>query len=165
MEENLAVELGGIAVRQRHGTADAVQLRAHEPLAQFFAGLRQVKQSLAAVVLAFLLEDIALVDQFLQHAAEALLGDAKDVEQLLHGHAGVTPHEMQHPVVRAPEAELAEDLVRVGHEIAVGKEHQLDERNRFLIAQHFATGLPLRLWACSLGRNYVSHIDIFTRPR
>ena len=40
-----------------------------------------IEQPLAAVVLALLLHDIALVDELLEHAAERLLGDLQDVEQ------------------------------------------------------------------------------------
>ena len=143
----------GIALGQRHGAADAADLRRHQPLAQLLALLGEVEQALAAVRLAFLLVDIALVDQFLQHAAQALLGDAQDVEQLLHRHAGVAADEVNHPVMRPAEAELPQDLVRIGHEIAIGEEQQLDQRNRVLVAQSIDAQI--------LGRNYVSHIDIF----
>ncbi len=34
---------------------------------------------------------------------------------------------MQHPVMRAPEAELGERLVGVAHEVAIGEEQQLDQ--------------------------------------
>ena len=91
----------------------------------------QIQQPLAPVAVAFLLVDIALVDQFLQHPAEALLGDAQDVEQLLHRHAGIAADEMHHPVMGPAEAEFLQDLVRIGHEIAVGEEQQLDQRHSF----------------------------------
>ena len=40
---------------------------------------------------------------------------------------GIAVDEMQHPVMGAPEAELGQHLVRLAHEIAVGKEQQLDQ--------------------------------------
>ena len=46
-----------------------------------------VEQPLAAVVGALLLHHIALVDELLEHAAERLLGDLQDVEQLGDLHA------------------------------------------------------------------------------
>ena len=48
---------------------------------------RDVEQALAAVVGAFLLHHIALVDELLEHAAERLLGDLQDVEELGDLHA------------------------------------------------------------------------------
>jgi len=41
--------------------------------------------------------------------------------------AGLAIHEMQHPMVRAAEAEVREKAVGVAHEIAVGKEQQFDQ--------------------------------------
>jgi hypothetical protein len=40
---------------------------------------------------------------------------------------------MQHTVVRSPELEIGEQLVRVGHEIAIGKEQQFDQSDDILI--------------------------------
>ena len=76
---------------------------------------------------AFLLHHIALVDQLLEHAAERLLGDVEDLEQVGDLHAGIAVDEMQHPVMGAAEAELGQHLVRVADEIAIGEKQQLDD--------------------------------------
>ena len=66
---------------------DPLGLQAGELHGQRFAFRRGIKKALAAVVLAFLLHDIALVDELLEHAAERLLGDVQDVEQVGDLHA------------------------------------------------------------------------------
>ena len=76
---------------------------------------------------ALLLHDVALVDQLLEHAAERLLGDLQDIEQLGDLHARIAVDEMQHAVVRAAEAELGQHLVGIADEVAIGEEQELDE--------------------------------------
>ncbi len=116
----------GLLVRLHQRPANARDLRRHQPLAQFFAGLRQIEQTLAPVALAFLLINITFADQFLQHPAQALLGNPQDVEQLRHSHAGVAAYEMHHPVVGPAEAKFAKDFIGIGNKIPVGKEQQFD---------------------------------------
>ena len=69
---------------------------------------------------------------------------------------------MQHPMMRAAEAELLQHMVRVGDEVPVGEEQQLDE-----VPDRLACGAA-RSPACgepdtpaSREKIYVSHIDIF----
>ena len=90
------------------------------------AGL-DIEQPLAAIVGALALHDVALVDQLLEHAAERLLGDLENVEQIGDLHAGIAVDEMQHAVMRAAEAELGQHLVGIADEIAIGEEQKLDE--------------------------------------
>ncbi len=106
---------------------DALGLQAGELHRQRFALRRDVEQALAAVVRALLLQHVALVDELLEHAAERLLGDLQDVEQVGDLHAGIAVDEMQHPVVRAAEAELGQHVVRIADEVAIGEEQQLDD--------------------------------------
>ena len=94
---------------------------------QRLAFRRHIEQALAAVLRAFLLHHVALVDQLLEHAAERLLGDVEDVEQVGDLHAGIAVDEMQHAVMGAAEAELGQHLVGVADEIAIGEEQQLDD--------------------------------------
>ena len=96
--------------------------------------LREIEQPLPAVLLARPLIDIALLDQFAQHPAEALLGDAENVEQLRHRHAGIAADEMHDAMMRAPEAEFGQDGVGIGDEIAIGEEQQLDQADDVLVA-------------------------------
>ena len=84
------------------------------------------EQALTAVVGSLLLHHVALVDELLEDTAERLLGDLENVEQLGNLHAGIAIDEMQHAVVRAPEAEFREHVVGIAGEIAIGEEQQLD---------------------------------------
>ena len=70
--------------------------------------------------------DIAHIDQFLQHAAEALLGDLQDVEKVGDRHAGIAADEMHDAVMRTTEIEARQHGIRVGDEVAIGVEEQLD---------------------------------------
>ena len=116
------------------------------------------------VLRAFFLHHEALIDQLLEHAAERLLGDVEDLQQVGDLHAGIAVDEMQHPVMGAAEGELAEHLVRVADEIAIGEKQQFDDvpdrlrgRRRRRGASHRALGK-----GGGLGVHiYVSHIDIF----
>ena len=70
---------------------------------------------------------MAAVDQLLEHARQALLGDLQNVEQFGDRQARLAVDEMQHPVMGAAKAVVCEDLVRIGGEIAIGEEEQLDD--------------------------------------
>src|SRR5262249_41205058 len=85
-----------------------------------------IEQPLAAIVRALLLRHIALVDELLEHAAERLLGDLQDVEQLSNLHAGVAVDEMQDSVMSAAEATFRQHVVRIADEVAIGEEQELD---------------------------------------
>ena len=150
----------GPSSRERAG--DALGLQAGELHRQRLALRRDVEQALAAVVLALLLHDVALVDQLLEHAAERLLGDLQDVEQVGDLHAGMAVDEVQHPVMRPAEAELGQHVVGIADEVAVGEEQQLDEVPDRLAAVQ-AAARPGRLAGAlrRAGNIYVSHIDIF----
>ena len=137
-----------------------VGLQAGELHRQRLALGGDVKQALAAVVVAVLLHDIALVEQLLEHAAERLLGDLQHVEQIGDLHAGIAVDEMQHPVMRAAEPELRQLVVGVADEIAIGEEQQLDDVPDRLGRPRAPRSAP------EAGRSasweiYVSHIDIF----
>ena len=90
--------------------ADALGLQAGKLHRQRLAGRADIEQPLAAIVGALLLHDVALVDELLEHAAERLLGDFQNVEQLGDLHAGIAIDEMQHAMMRAAEAELVQHL-------------------------------------------------------
>ena len=69
----------------------------------------------------------------------------QDVQKVGDLHAGMAGDEMQHPVMRAPEAELGQRLVGVADEVPVGEEQQLDQ------VEDRLAGLP--------GRSGVGRID------
>ena len=116
---------------------DPLGLQAGELHGELLALRRDEKEAVAAVVRPFLLHHVALVDQLLEHAPERLLGDAQDVEQVRDLHAGIAVDEMQHPVMRAAEAELLQHVVRIGDEVPVGKEQKLDQ-----VPDRLALGAP-----------------------
>ena len=132
---------------QRRG--EAHRLRRREPLGERAALVGGKQQPLAAVRAAGALHDIALVDQLLQHAAQALLGDVEDVEQIGDAQARMAIDEMQHAVMGAAEIEIGEDGVGIAGEIAIGEEQQLGEfeqlRLRRSAALRAAPPLPRRL--------------------
>ena len=86
-----------------------------------------MEEPLAAVMGALALHDIALVDELLEHAAERLLGDFQDIEEVGDLDAGIAVDEVQHAMVGAAEAEFCQHLVGIADEIAIGEEQKLDE--------------------------------------
>ena len=90
-----------------------------------FAGRK--KEALAPVARAGTHIDIAAVEQVLHHAIETLFGDLEDVQQLGHRQSRPAADEVQHPVMRAAEAEAVQQTVCIAHEIAVGEEQKLDQ--------------------------------------
>ena len=124
---------------------------------------RGIEQALAAVVVAGLLHDIALVEQLLEHPAERLLGDAQDVEQVGDLQPGIAIDEVHDPVMGPAEAERLQLLVGIADEIAIGEEQQLDDIPA-QIASSRSIGPSLarpsiRAWQSCL-KIYVSHIDV-----
>src|SRR5665647_3334882 len=77
-----------------NGAIDARGLQAGELERQRLALRRHVEQPLSAILRAFLLHHIALIDHLLEHAAERLLSDVEDVEQVGDLHAGIAVDEM-----------------------------------------------------------------------
>jgi hypothetical protein len=157
---------------------NAPGLQIDEVAGQRLALWGQIEQALAAVGRAGTAVDEALVHQLAQHAPEALLGDAQDVEQVGHPHAGMTIDEVQHAVVGAAEAETLEDVVGVAHEIAIGEEQELDQvdhglgtgastgSRRVRRAARALRGGGVRLVEAVRGRDiYVSHVDFFRYDR
>ena len=119
------IDACGIDVPERAG--DAVGLQPGELCHQGLALGGGVKKALPAVVVAGLLDDVALVEQLLEHPSERLLGDAQHVEQVGDLEAGIAVDEMHHPVMRPAEAERLELMVGIADEVAVGEEQQLDD--------------------------------------
>src|SRR5262245_36373427 len=118
-----------VAVRPDPGAQvrGAAGLPARELHGERLAFRRDVEQALAPVVRTLLLHHVALVDELLEHAAERLLGDLEDVEQLRNLHAGIAIDEMQHPVMGAPETEFRQHVVGIADEIPISEEQELDD--------------------------------------
>ncbi len=83
--------------------------------------------ALATILRAGDLLDEARVDELLEHTRKTLLGYLQHVQQFGDGQSGHAVDEVQDTMMRAPEAVAFQDVVRVGREIAVGEEQQLDD--------------------------------------
>ena len=92
---------------------------------QSATGGGRIEQALATVDSSRALHDIALVDELLQHAPEALLGDLQRIEQVGDAKAAMAGDEVKDAMVRPAEAEILEDGVGIAGEVAVGEEQQL----------------------------------------
>ena len=95
--------------------------------ARSLAFRRRIQQTLSAVFRALFLRNVSLVDQLLEHATERLFCDVEDLKQVGNFYARVAVDEMEHPMVRATEAQLKEHLIRITDEIAVGKKQKFDD--------------------------------------
>ena len=133
--------LGAFALgRRQRGQrlAEAARLQVDEAERQRAAGFGRVEQALAAVERPGLLLDEAVVDELLQDAAEALLGDLEDVEEVGDADAGMAVDEMDDAVMGAAEAVAEQRGVGIGDEVAIGEEEKLDERDLRLVARRRA---------------------------
>ncbi len=90
--------------------------------------------------MALRLGDVVALHQLVQHARQALLGDAQDAQQVADGDARVAADEVQRTVMRAAKAELVQDDVRGSGEIAIGEEHQVLGGADFFLAQEQQIG-------------------------
>ena len=93
-----------------------------------------IEKPLAPVVRALARLDETAVEQLLEDAVEALLGDLENVEQRRDGEAWTPVDEMQHPVVRAAEFIFLQQTVRVLHEVSIGEKKQLHHVENRVVA-------------------------------
>src|SRR5215204_249081 len=138
-------------VSVRKGAHDAPGLQLGETTRQLMARSCGEKEALAAVCGPGPLLDEALLDELLEDAVEALLGDAQDVQKLGDGKAGLPVDEV-------------EDAVMSAAEVAIGEKEQLDQIvGRLLLEDVLACRLPdqgrLRQLRHPCTR-YVSLVDI-----
>ena len=68
-----------------------------------------------------------------EDAGQALLGDLEDIEEIGNPEAGIAVNEVQHAVMRAAEAEVVEQGVRLAGKVAIREEQQLDVRDQRII--------------------------------
>ena len=132
------------------GIGDAGTLRLRQLTFELAALGGQVEQPLPAVSGARVLDDEPLLHELAENAAQALLGDLQDIEQLPDRHLRMAPDEMDDAVMGPPKTILREDRIGLGGEIAIGKEQQLDT----------LPDLVLDRKEGQRDRFYVSHIDI-----
>ncbi len=167
-ESAFSILLSRLQELRRH-VLDAAGLDGDELARQRLALRREVQQPLAAVGRAGAAVDEALIHQFAQHPAEALLGDAQDVEQVGDAHTRVAIDEMQHTMMCTAEPDTAENLVGITDEVPVGKEEKLDQVDQRLSLRdpcRACRGGTVALGGARWGRDiYVSHVDFFRYDR
>jgi hypothetical protein len=105
---------------------------------------------LPAIVRAGLLQDELLPDQLAEDAAQALLGDAQDRQELADGHLRVSSDKMNDAMMGAAKTVSRQDCVGLGGEITIGKKQQLDP------LPHLLLGYGRRMSR----QIYVRHIDL-----
>ena len=79
----------------------------------------------------------------LQHPCQTLLGDLQDFEQIGNLQPRVAIDEVQHAVMRTPQAELGEHGIGLAGEVAVGEEQQLDAGDELRIGKGRTGASPL----------------------
>src|SRR5262245_7023726 len=143
--------------------ADSLRLQDCQPESEAFAFRRRIQQALTAVLRPFLLQNVTLVDQLLEHAAERLLGDVEDLQQVGNLYARVAVYELQHPMMGAANIKLEENLLRIANKIAISEKQKFDDvPDRFGRCWSAARAFGYT-GSCAgfASRNYVSHVDIF----
>src|SRR5829696_2279185 len=85
-----------------------------------------------------------LLDQFLEHPVQALLGNAQDVQEFGDGQARLPVDEMQHAVMGPPEPVFGEDAVRVAYEVAVGEKEEFYQVVGRQLGEHILARVPPR---------------------
>lgn len=95
--------------------------------------------------------DEPLAYELAQNPRQTLLGDPENRQKLGDGDVGVAPDEIDHPVMRAAEAEGCQNRVALGREVPIGEEEQLHPLVELVRAQveRVRPGF------------YVSHIDLY----
>ena len=108
------------------GVGDAGALRLRQLTLELTSLQREVEKPLPPVPGTRSSDDEPLPHELAENAAQALLGDAKNAEQLADRHLWVASDEMDDAMMGAPEIVPREDRVGLCREIAIGKEQQLD---------------------------------------
>ncbi len=96
---------------------------------------RQPQQPLPPVALARPRLDQLAVGEFVQHAAQRLLGDRQQRQQFADRHVGLARYEIQRPVVRAPQPLFGKPLVDRPRQMAIAEIQQLHTASEFGFAK------------------------------
>lgn len=133
-----------------------------------------IKQALSAILSAGAGLDKSQIEQLLENAVQALLGDLQNVEQGGDGEPGPTADEVQHAMVRAPEIIIFEQAVSVADKVAVSEKEEFDEIEHRFIHANFVrppSGAGRRLsgkdrfLSGRLTVHAAPHADFVLRPR
>lgn len=146
-------------------------LQVGELQGQSLSFARNVEKPLAAIAGPGALFHVILVDERREYAAERLLRDAENIQQIRDVDARIAVDEVQDPMVGATERERFQHMIGFGDKVPIGEKQQLDQvpggfRLAILRDIPRRAGRLLRTVGqiCSRMRetreNYVSHIDI-----
>ena len=133
LEQKLPHSVGGAIWQVHCGTLKAFGLQTGQADREVMAFSGGEQKPLAPVEGAGALLDEILVDQLFQDTAEALLGDAQNIEKVRDLDAGIAIDKMENPVMGTSEIVLCEHVVRVGGEVAIGEKEQFNQIVRQLV--------------------------------
>jgi hypothetical protein len=132
------------------GDGDPRPLRLRQLPLEFSSFGRQLETTLPAIMRTRPLEDELLPNQLTENAAQALLGDAQNAEQLADGHLRVASDEVDDAMMGAAKTISRKDRVGLCGEVAVSKEQQLDALSYLFLFEEIRVGEGF----------YVSHVDL-----
>lgn len=132
------------------GVGDPRPLRLRELSLEIAPLWRQFEETLPPIVRTGLLPDEVLPNQVAEDAAQALLGDAQDSEELADGHPRMLSDKMDDAVMGAAKAVLRQDRVGLGGEITISKKQKLDPLSHLFLGDDRRMSRQI----------YVRHIDL-----
>src|SRR6185437_4132080 len=100
-------------------TVDPLRLQCCESERECLAFGRHIQQTLAAVLRAFLLQHVALIDQLLEDSAKRLFRDVEDFKQVGNLHPGIAVDEVQDTMVGPAETEFEQHFIGIADKIPV----------------------------------------------
>ncbi len=108
-QQNLSIALNSGAAGLSVGAGHAGALRGGNAFFQFDAFGREVQEALPPVSRPLPLDHKSALDQLAQNAAEALFGNSKNTQKFGHRYSGISPDEMDRPMMGASKSELPKD--------------------------------------------------------
>ena len=146
LPETLHRPRSGFAV----GVGDPRALRLRQPSLESASLGRQFEETLPPIMRTGLLPDEVLPNQLAENAAQTLLGDAQDCEELADGDPRVSSDKMDDAMMGAAKTVSRQDRVGLGGEIPIGKKQQLDPLPHLLLVNGRRMSREI----------YVRHIDL-----
>ena len=125
-QHNLSETLGGPRSGLPVGVGDPRPLWLRKSSLEIAPLWRQFEETLPPIVRTRLLQDELLPNQLPENAAQALLGDAQDCEQLADGDLRMASDKVDDAVMGAAKTESRQDRVGLRGKITISEKQQLD---------------------------------------